>query len=226
MPKSARPRPISEAEESTKRQAILRAAARTFLARGYGGTSMELVAMESGAGRRTVYNQFESKKALFDATVALLWDDMPVDRIFSQTETARLPEQVLLEIGNAIANFWVPEEAVAFLRMIISESIRFPELAQSFFTSGRGPGRRAVIEYLSVLRDTKALDVPDPDLAATQFIGLINKPLLWSRVIAGGKSPSNERRKHVVDEAVDTFLSRYRAVRKEGLDGLTVDHPR
>ncbi|WP_442949235.1 TetR family transcriptional regulator [Nostoc sp.] len=41
-------------KEPTKRQAILRAAARTFLARGYEGTSMELVAAESGAGRQTV----------------------------------------------------------------------------------------------------------------------------------------------------------------------------
>ncbi len=173
---------------------------------------MEQVAIESGAGRQTVYNQFESKKALFDATVALLWEDMPIDRIVSrQIEKTPLPEQALMEIGLAIADFWAPEEAVAFVRMIISESIHFPELAQSFFTSGQDPARRAVIAYLSVLRDTKALDVSDPALAAGQFIGLISEPLLWSRVIGGGKSPSKERKKHVVEEAVQTFLSRYRA---------------
>ena len=176
---------------------------------------MELVAAESGAGRQTVYNQFESKKALFDATVALLWDDMPIDRIVNrQIGTTRPPEHALVEIGLAIADFWAPEAAVAFVRMIISESIHFPELAQSFFTSGRDPARRAVMQYLGILRDTKALDVSDTDLAAAQFIGLINEPLLWSRVIGGGKCPSRERRKHFVDEAVRTFLSRYRAVMK------------
>jgi hypothetical protein len=35
-------------------------------------------------------------------------------------------EHVLIEIGNAIADFWAPQEAVAFARMIIAESIRFP----------------------------------------------------------------------------------------------------
>jgi hypothetical protein len=33
-------------------------------------------------------------------------------------------EHVLIEIGNAIADFWAPQEAVAFARMIIAESIR------------------------------------------------------------------------------------------------------
>jgi AcrR family transcriptional regulator len=170
---------------------------------------MELVAKDSDAGRQTVYNQFANKRALFDATVALLWDEMAIDRIVSGTGTERLPEQALLEIGNAIADFWVKEEAVAFLRMIISESIHFPELAESFFTFGQGSARRAVIEYLTLLRDKKVLQVIDPALTAAQFIGLINEPLLSSRIIGVGKSPSKERRKHVVQEAVQTFLARY-----------------
>ena len=150
---------------------------------------MDTVAEESGAGRQTVYNQFASKRALFDATLGLLWDRM--------------------SIGSAIAEFWVPEETVAFLRMIISESIHFPELAESFFTFGRGSARRAIVAYLRTLRDSRGLNIPDPDLAAAQFIGLINEPLLSSRVIGAGKSPSKERRKHVVQEAVHTLLARY-----------------
>ncbi|MDE1177001.1 MAG: TetR/AcrR family transcriptional regulator [Edaphobacter sp.] len=213
MPTSAQRKPTLETEASTKRQQILKAAARTFLAQGYRGTSMEIVAKESGAGRQTVYNQFASKKALFDATLTLLWEKMPIDHIVSRTAPERTPEEALLEIGNAIAEFWVPEETVAFLRMVIAESIHFPELAESFFTFGRGSARRSVIEYFGVLRDTKALELSDPELAAAQFIGLINEPLLSSRIIGAGKSPSKDRRKQVVHEAIQTFLARYRAVR-------------
>ncbi len=173
---------------------------------------MEMVARESGAGRQTVYNQFASKKALFDDTVALLWEKMSIDRIVSRAEPERTPEKALLEIGNAIAEFWVPAEAVAFLRMVIAESTKFPELAQSFFTFGQGSARRAVTEYLSTLRDTRTLDLSDPDLAAAQFIGLVNEPLLSSRVIGADRSPSRDRRKQVVQEAVHTFLARYRAM--------------
>jgi AcrR family transcriptional regulator len=209
MSKSAGQTSMVEAEASTKREQILRAASRVFLTQGYRGTSMEMVAKESGAGRQTVYNQFASKKALFDDTLALLWEKMSVDRIVSRTASDRSPEEALLEIGNAIADFWVPEDTVAFLRMVIAESIHFPELADSFFTFGQGSARRAVTEYLSMLRETRALDLLDPELAAAQFIGLVNEPLLSSRVIGGGKSPSKARRRQVVHEAVRAFLGRY-----------------
>ena len=214
MSKSAQQKKVVEAEDSTMPQKILRAAADIFLTQGYRGTSMEMVAREAGAGRQTVYNQFASKKALFDATVALLWEKMSIDRIVSRTGPERDPEEALLEIGNAIAEFWVPEEAVAFLRMVIAESIHFPELAESFFTFGRGSARRAVVDYLSMLCATRTIDLSDPELAAAQFIGLVNEPLLSSRVIGAGKPPSKDRRKQIVQEAVHTFLARYRTGKK------------
>jgi hypothetical protein len=98
--------------------------------------------------------------------------------------------------------------------MVIAESIHFPELADSFFTFGRGSARRSIVEYLSGLRDTKILELSDPELAAAQFIGLINERLLSARVIGAGKSPSKDRRRQVVEEAVHIFLARYRGVRK------------
>lgn len=53
---------------------------------------MELVAAESGAGRQTVYNQFASKNALFDETVSLLWEDIRIGQVVSQTGTAESPK--------------------------------------------------------------------------------------------------------------------------------------
>ena len=72
----------------SKREAILDAATRVFLTHGYEGTSMDLVAQESGAARRTIYNQFESKEALFNAAVECVWRDMPVVSIMAD-EAAR-----------------------------------------------------------------------------------------------------------------------------------------
>jgi AcrR family transcriptional regulator len=200
--------------ELTKREAILRAAQRMFLERGYRGTSMELVATESGCGRQTVYNQFESKKALFDATVALLWNNLSVEKIIARAGTAHPSEDVLLEIGNAIADLWITEESVAFGRMIIAESLYFPELAETFHKMGRLPARRAIVKYLITLGETGRFDFPDPELAAAQFAGLINEPLLWPRVLREAKASSKKRRTYAVAEAVETFLCRYRAKKK------------
>ena len=200
----------AKTEEPWNRRVILQAATKVFLAKGYVGTSMRLVAAESGVGRRTVYNQFESKKALFGATLEILWQEMQMEQTISRIETERPIAEALCEIGNAIANFWGPE-AVAFARMVISESANFPELGRSYFSSERNPARHAVIQYFRDLDAKKALNILDPELAAAQFIGLIDEPLLlWFRVMGAGVSPTKERLKLVVDEAVNMFLCRYR----------------
>ena len=202
--------PPSATDASSTRRLILDAAAKVFLAKGYQGASMELVALESGAGRRTLYNHFKSKKALFDATIALLWDNMPVGRIAGREGVSSRPEEVLREIGGAIADFWAPEEAAAFLRLIIREGGQYPELAESFFTFGRDPARSAVSDYMERLAENKALTIPDLDLAVTQFIDLIIGPVLLDRLVAGKKPPSRKQQRYIVEEAVEMILCRYR----------------
>ena len=174
---------------------------------------MELVAAESRAGRRTVYNHFRSKKALFDATVAFLWGRMPLTGVISRSEPLS-PEQMLAEIGYAIAESWAPEESVAFMRLIISEGPQFPELVQSYHTFGAGPARMAFLNFLGYLNSTKAYDIRDPDNAHMQFVQLVNGSLLWKRLIGGYEIPSKKQRRYVVDEAVETFLCRYKVNRK------------
>jgi AcrR family transcriptional regulator len=209
MLKSAQPKPTTSAELKG-RKVILTAATRLFLERGYRGTTMELVAAAAGFGRQTVYNQFESKKALFDATVAVLWEKLPAATITNQQGSLQQAEQILFEVGHAIAETWASEEAVAFVRMIVAESMQFPELAESFFRVGRDPARHAVMQYLNALNGTAQWDVPDPELAAAQFVGLLNESLLWSRIIRDPKTLPKERRTRIVTEAVRTFTCRYK----------------
>ncbi|MDC7259633.1 MULTISPECIES: TetR/AcrR family transcriptional regulator [unclassified Shinella] len=202
-PKNSRDQGLS------KREAILDAATRVFLAHGYEGASMDLVAQESGAARRTVYNQFESKDALFNAAVERVWKDMPVVGIMADEAALQDPGLGLRKVGLLIADFWAPDQAVAFVRMVISESNRFPDLAENFVRLGKMPALRALIDYISALKDRGLIKVEDPDLAARQFVGLVNEPLLWYRVIGVGGAPSKARRHQVVEEAVATFLARY-----------------
>ena len=197
------------AKELTTREAILEAAVRNFLTLGYGRTSMEQVASSAGVGRRTVYNQFESKKALFDATLARLWKRNPIGDIVSRIDRTRSPEEGLTQIGSSIADFWVPDESVSFLRMIIAESTQFPELVQTFTKAGQGPARRAISSYLQELTDKGQLHVSDPSYATSQFVDLIIGPIAWFRLLGAPAAPSKERRRQVVSETVEMFLARY-----------------
>lgn len=195
--------------DTPKREAILDAATRVFLAHGYEGASMDLVAKEASAARRTVYNQFESKEALFTAAVERVWRDFPVVAITTDREALSDPTVGLRRLGQAIVDFWEPPIAVSFLRMVISEGARFPDLPRNFFEAGKAPAMRALVGYLKQLDETGALRIPDADLAARQFLGLLNEPLLWLRVVGVGDASSDERRRHVVEEAVAMVMARY-----------------
>ncbi|MET0450364.1 MAG: helix-turn-helix domain-containing protein [Mycobacterium sp.] len=45
-----------------------------FLAHGYEGSGMDQIASQSGAARRTLYNQFPRKRALLDVAIYRLWE--------------------------------------------------------------------------------------------------------------------------------------------------------
>ena len=52
-----------------KRQAILNAAKRVFIAHGYSGTSMEAIAEAAPVSKPTLYNHFKGKQELFAAVI-------------------------------------------------------------------------------------------------------------------------------------------------------------
>ncbi len=58
-----------------KRETILAASTAAFRDEGYESTSMDRIAELAGASKRTVYNHFGSKEALFQAVVARLFDE-------------------------------------------------------------------------------------------------------------------------------------------------------
>ncbi|CAN7670198.1 TetR/AcrR family transcriptional regulator [Caballeronia sp. LjRoot34] len=202
-PKETRGAPVG------KRDQILDAATRVFLQYGYEGTSMERVATESGAARRTLYNQFQSKEALFEAMIARVWASFPVFDITRDEESLSDPKIGLSRLGQAVSDFWAGPESVAFLRMVITEGPRFPTLTKTFFHKGKLPAMGAVADYLEALGKRKLVKVKNPALAARQFLGLIDEPLLWVRVIGSDEVHSRLEKRQVIENAVDMFLGFY-----------------
>lgn len=206
--------PSASVEVESTRDAILRIAGEVFLAHGYEQSSMDEIAMKAGVARRTLYNQFASKRAVFDATMTQLWDRMPLDTIVTATARKGPAEEVLYDVGRAIADFWAPPEAVAFLRLVIWESPRFPELGHGLMDNGRSPARRAVNHCVRRLSRQRGFRIDDPDLATTQFIDVILGELLLVRLTATSTQlVGEERRDHLVREAVRLFIARYRRPR-------------
>lgn len=196
----------------SKRDIILTAASRVFIEHGFEGTSMDLVARVAGTARRTLYNQFpEGKKELFRAVAERMWRAFPAMDIATDTTALADPEIGLRRIGRAIATFWGPPLAVAFLRMVIADSRRFPDLLKSFFEAGKTPAVNAVKVYIAELGRRGLLDIPNPDLAAKQFLGLIDEAVLWGRVMGDDATLAPSEVDEIIESGISMFLRFYRS---------------
>ena len=84
----------AHSRHSNSRGAIIEAAARLFLERGFGSVSMDDLAKAAGVARRTLYNQFASKEEIF-RQVLLIVSRLFEDALPRGIETQGDVEEVL-----------------------------------------------------------------------------------------------------------------------------------
>src|SRR5271166_5144177 len=113
------------------RQAIVEAAVRLFLQRGFGSVSMDELAEAAGVARRTLYNQFTSKEEIFREM--LLRVSGHLEEVFPPgVETQGDVEQVLRLVAYMILELHGRPEYLGFLRMVVADSRQFPWIAEEF----------------------------------------------------------------------------------------------
>ncbi len=188
------------------REAIVSAAERLFLNRGFAGVSMDELAEEAGVARRTLYNQFASKEEILREMLSRVSTQLG-NVLPPGIETQGDVEDVLRLAARAVLAFQAPPEYVGLVRMTVADARQFPWIATAF-DSILKPYRDRFERYLSYLTTLGVLDCPHPLLAAQQFLGLLNEPTLWPRVL--GQDIASTSPDTVVEEAVRMFLLRYR----------------
>lgn len=152
---------------SDKTEQILQGAMQEFLAHGYAGTSMDKVAKTGGVSKATIYSYFQDKEGLFAAVVQRLAAEKFV--YFETVTECTEPAIALRFVATAILDHADLEpHFLTFLRLVIAESGRFPQLAQIFVRNLTKPGIERLTKYLASHRELK---LPDPEATARIFIG-------------------------------------------------------
>jgi TetR/AcrR family transcriptional regulator, regulator of autoinduction and epiphytic fitness len=202
---------IAKSQRGGSREAIVDAAARLFLARGFGSVSMDELAMAAGVARRTLYNQFASKEEIFREM--LLGVSRQLEHAFPPgIETQGDVEDVLRLIARMIVDLHKNPEYLGFLRMVVADARQFPWIAQEF-AAVMDPQTERLARYLAHLTDLGILNCQNPTLAAHQFMGILNEFSLWPWMIGRDRALAPDE--EVVEEAVRMFLQRYRPARRQ-----------
>ena len=204
MSATAELRPDSE---SPKRQLVLDAATSLFMAHGYGAVSMDAIARAAGVSKATLYAHFSSKDQLF-ATIIGEACRQNIVAINFPTDDETDVRAALTAFAGAMLRFLLEDRSLAIHRVVISESVRFPELGRAFYDNGPGVFRGAFGDWLAAQTAAGRLAVPDPALAADQFIGLLRGGL-YLRATLGLTRPTGDEIDAAVASAVAAFVRAY-----------------
>jgi TetR/AcrR family transcriptional regulator of autoinduction and epiphytic fitness len=198
--------PLPTARRSGSRDAIMAAAERLFLERGFGAVSMDEMAEAAGVARRTLYNQFASKEEIFREMLLRVSGQLE-DAFPPGIETKGNVEDVLRLIARAILELHKQPQYLGFLRMVVADARQFPWIAEEF-AAVMDPLTERLARYLDHLTRMAILDCRNPILAAHQFMGLLNEFSLWPWMMGRDSVPVPDE--DLVEEAVRMFLRSYR----------------
>jgi TetR/AcrR family transcriptional regulator, regulator of autoinduction and epiphytic fitness len=170
--------------ESTveKIEKIFQGAMQEFLAHGYAGTSMDRVALRANVSKATVYNHFKDKEGLFKALIHQLATEKFQDT-FATLPLEGEPAVVLrIVITKALNRMMSDTEHQAFVRVLIAESGRFPELAKAWIQDIMIPALGIVGEYLDRHPE---LNIPDTEATVRMVIGSMVHFMMTQEIFYG-----------------------------------------
>jgi TetR/AcrR family transcriptional repressor of mexJK operon len=194
--------------ESSKRQSILDAATGLFIAHGYGAVSMDAIARGAGVSKATLYAHFGSKDQLFATIIREACQSNLAAREFLPHDQDDM-RAALTRLASRMLRFLLEERSLAIHRVVMSESVRFPELGRAFYESGPLMFSAAFSAWLADQCAAGRLVVADPRQAADQIAGLL-KCGCYTRAALGVDPPPTEAEiERTVSGAVETFLRAY-----------------
>ncbi|MEH1885546.1 MULTISPECIES: TetR/AcrR family transcriptional regulator [unclassified Nostoc] len=153
-----------------KVEQILQGAMREFLQNGYAGTSMDRVAVAASVSKATVYSHFQDKEGLFKVLIESL-ANQKFNSLFGGEPMEGEPKIVLHQLGTKLLEQMNnDQEHCAFMRVLIGESGRFPELTQICVRAMIKPMLETLNQYFAAHPE---LNITDPEATGRIFLGTL-----------------------------------------------------
>jgi AcrR family transcriptional regulator len=166
-----RGRPQARPDEET-RVVILDAARQEFAASGYAATSMESVARRAGVSTKTLYRLIPNKATLFEANITDTIDRF-VSRIRLRACDGSDIEGALREAMIAVGELVLDGTVIAMQRMVISESDKFPEIAETFYNKAIKRTESTLANWLKAQAERGLIEIDNATEAAGMLVGML-----------------------------------------------------
>jgi len=143
------------ADERRRRETeILTAALGVFLSCGYGASTVDELAAAAQVTKRTLYAYYGDKAGLFAAMVRDLAAAVSLDPASDRDTLETLAARIVSRLHS--------DELVGLHRLVIAESTRFPELAQTLHSSGDARHIARLAEHIRAERGVASEPLAEP----------------------------------------------------------------
>ncbi len=179
LPEPARPQRWKE----QRHQQILEAAFEEFAAKGYESTRLDDVAKRAEIAKGTIYLYFKNKELLFRAVLRdqithVLHDFEEYAHNSSASAEELVRELLVRQYSELVAN----AKARSIIRLLISESHKFPQLAEIYYNDIILPG----VSTIRLILEKGASSGEFRPTAVAQFPQILLAPgilaVLWSLI--------------------------------------------
>jgi AcrR family transcriptional regulator len=184
-----RGRPQARCDEET-RALIFDAATSEFAAKGYAATNMESVARRAGVSTKTLYRLIPTKAALFEAMIT-----ERIDRFASVVRLracdGRDVKAALREALIVCGELVLDGEVIALQRLILADSEKFPEIAETFYHKAIRRTEHTLANWLQAQHERGLIRIDDAEATAGMLLGmLVFQP---QRAVLYGHAPPPDR---------------------------------
>lgn len=195
--------------KTRKREAIVVAARALFVEAGYQQSSMDAIAARAEVSKRTLYNHFPSKEALFHEIAEQLWQaQIRAKRLRYEREQALAPQ--LAHMAEQYLAILQSNANLQLSRVLLAELLHAPDLAQQVMAR-MAEGDSELVKWIQQAIDDGRLRVHEPQFSATQFWSLLKAFGLWPQLLANAPQVAGEQQRRVIDSAVGMYLAYYQS---------------
>ncbi len=170
--------PAATGRREKRREAILSAARRLFLDRGFDAVSVAEIVRESGGSLSTLYDLFDNKEGIL-AAVAI---DNHTTRLATIQQLADVdgasPRETLGLLVRGLQHEMFAPESIGIIRILMAEALRNPQIAKLLDESANLAFSDMLISLFESWTRQGRARIDRPGIAADLLIGmLIHGPL-------------------------------------------------
>jgi AcrR family transcriptional regulator len=205
LPAAHHPSPIDLLP--ARRRAILIAAVKVLMDKGYARASTLEIATRARVSKRELYAEFGSKRGILEALIASSATEMQAPLAPAEIGDRHALAAALTAYGVAALTTLTNPYVLAMYRLAIAEAPANTELGEILDVSGRQPNRRALIEIMRRGQAAGFIGPTEPERLGQEFFALLLGDLVVWLLLGVAEPPSDEEIRERAEHATRTLLA-------------------